>query len=201
MNPVVGDDQYAIDVLIGPVKSRWHILQEEMHLPQSSADETKLDHSASSPTVGKAGVPADVGAHTPARERNETLSEVPERISINCPKLAATVADGTGLDIRSNCVLIRPYKALIRHEEGLRLRFRKLQVRHEKDLRERAQQQSSTEGDQSDVASAQDGDADVTAAHDNEHVAYTDVKEREKELEGLKCLLEFMDLYLVPVHR
>ena len=199
MNPVAGDDQYAIDVLIGPVKSHWQIRQEKTRLPQSSADETKLDHGTSNLTVGKSEDPTDVGARTPANERNETQSEVPERIRINCPKLSATISDATGLMIRSECVLIRPYKLLVRHEEALRQRFRELQVRHEKDSQDTLQQQPWIEGDQPNLANAQNGDTGVTAPHNNELVAYTNVKEHEEELQGLKCLLEFMDIYLVPV--
>lgn len=202
MNSVVGDDQYTIDVLVGPVKSNWHIRQEEIHLSQGSAEETKLDHGASSPAVGNSTGPEDVGARTPGQERNGTQSEVPERIRINCPKLSATLANVAGLNIRSNNVLIRPYKILVRHEEALRQRFRELQVRHEKELQDTSQQQPSTENNQSDVTSTQDcPDPDVTASENNELVVYTDVKEHEKELQGLKCLLEFMDLYLVPVRQ
>lgn len=198
MNSVVGDDQYAIDVLIGPVKSHWQIRQEEM---QSSADETKLDHGASKPTVGKSEDPADVGTHTSTQERNEAQSEVPQRIRVNCPKLSATLANVTGLSIRPNHVLIRPYKVLVRHEEALRQRFGELQVRHEKDLQE-LQQKPSTEGNQSDVTDTQGGsDSGVTATQNNELVVYTDREEHEKELQGLKCLLEFMDTYLVPVRQ
>ena len=180
MNSVVGDDQYAIDVLIGPVKSHWQIRQEEM---QSSADETKLDHGASKPTVGKSEDPADVGTHTSTQERNEAQSEVPQRIRVNCPKLSATLANVTGLSIRPNHVLIRPYKVLVRHEEALRQRFGELQVRHEKDLQE-LQQKPSTEGNQSDVTDTQGGsDSGVTATQNNELVVYTDREEHEKELD------------------
>ena len=199
VNHVSGDDEYVIDVLIGPVKSHWQIRQEKMRLPQSSADETKLDHGISNLTIGKSEDPTDVGARTPANERNETQSEVPERIRINCPKLSATMSDATGLNFRTDGVLIRPYKVLVRHEEALRQRFRELQVRHEQDLQDTLQQQPSTAGDQSDAANAQDGDTGVTAPHNDEPVGHTDVNEYEEKLRGLKCLLEFMDMYLVPV--
>jgi hypothetical protein len=199
MNSVVGDDQYAVDVLIGPVKSHWHIRQEGMHHSQSSADESKLDQS---PGVSKSAGLADVGARAPGKERNETQSEVPERIRMNCPKLLSTFANVTGLGVRLSTVLIRPYKILVRHEETLRQRFRELQVRREKDLQDTSQQQSSTEDNQFDTTNTQDGpDSGVTTTQNSELVAYTDVKEHEVELQGLQCLLEFMDTYLVPVQQ
>lgn len=201
MNTAEGDDRYTIDVLIGPVKSHWHIRQEEMHLPQNSADETKLDHDASSPDIGMATGPADVGARIPAKGRNETQSEVPERIRINCPVLAGTISIVAGLSVMSENILIRPYKLLVRHEEALRQRLRDFQLRHENDLRNTLQQQPSTDDDQPDVANAQNEDAGVTAIHNNELPFYTDTKERETAIQGLECLLDFMDTYLAPVQQ
>ncbi|KAG9206967.1 hypothetical protein G6514_000258 [Epicoccum nigrum] len=204
MNSVVGDEQYAIDVLIGPVKSHWHIRQEEMHHPQSGAEETKLDHHALSSSVGDSAGSADMGARAPAKERNETQSEVPERIRLNCPKILATFYNvlGETLPDRPKNVLIRPYKALIRHDEALRQRLRELQVRHEKDLQDTSQQQPSTEENQSSVANNSDGpDSSATPTQNNELVPFTDIDDHKIELQGLKCLLEFMDTYLVPVQQ
>lgn len=196
-NHVVGDDSYIIDVLIGPVKSHWHIRQEKANLPQTGVDETKL---GTGPIVGK---PADQGAPTVEKERTESQPELPERIRINGSNLSQTLLDVAGMVNRDRDYFhfIRPYKLLIRHEKALRGRFLKLLALREKSLREVVQEQPSTESNQFDVANGEIGfDVDITSTQNTELIVYPDVEIDEREFHGLECLLGFMDTYLMPVY-
>ncbi|KAJ8110742.1 hypothetical protein OPT61_g6491 [Boeremia exigua] len=190
MNSVSGESQYTIDVLIGQVKTLWQRKQETLHLIEDGLTEQQLDQHLPNLVTNLPDGLSDSKPISATHESIEQHTEVPERIRINCKKLLATLRDVAGASNLSSgsAVLLRPYKFLVRHEKALRQRCYDLDVRHDSTEQEHPQQHHMSSGD-------------INAAQEDPEIQKKTSVEHNTELEGLKCLLEFMDTYLMPVYQ
>jgi hypothetical protein len=208
-NSVAGETRrYTIDVLIGPVKSRRHRRQEHLNLQRGGLDgstlnPSTLDHASSQPTESPT-----VDTSTAIDERTETHIEMPERIRINCEKLLATLSDIAGSSIGSeSIIMIRPYKLLVRYDDAIRQRLQELETQYREAVQETSSQDRSTNDGQLSQ-SATDGGVNGnqetsgknrSVTDSEQHTTSTDSGEYKTERDGLKCLVELMDTYIMPV--
>ncbi|KAH6644230.1 hypothetical protein C7974DRAFT_419747 [Boeremia exigua] len=190
---------YAIDVLMGPAKFYWQRRGEELHSQRRASKATSGEGSS----VFTANEVVEPQPKSMSSNVAETTHEMPERIRINCKKLLGFLGELGESSMEKSTVLLRPYKLLVRHDSAIRRRLQDLEERHSESSGESLSRRRSTDGSTPQLALAEN------AASENQPLlrqATPLVKESadgefQSEIESLRCLVQFMDVEILPVYQ
>ncbi|KAH7091245.1 AAA family ATPase [Paraphoma chrysanthemicola] len=206
------DDQkvFAIDVLIGPAKFYWEKHKEQRNLmrrgreqSESTLDHPGIPHEVQPVVADQTQIPQNA-----QHEHSEPQSEMPERIRINCERLLTILREISDANLHDDSVvLLRPYKLLIHHERAIRQWLQDLEAKWASRGVPENGNLAGNHQQQDTGASFTNAGGDASPGRDDTQVAAgkaataTEVTETYEALQSLRCLVQFMDTDVTPVHQ